>query len=802
MIVSQFSILEIDDSGGENFLCSFKVREKVSSFARVFEHVASGLVALCMKRSAELVCVVVCFLEKRVPFVFVQSKDEALSLRARWLFDGKQLVEFSRGDVNINDAVSDLCYVIKTSGSTGKPKLVGVPYSCIEPNIEDFRERLSISHEDIILGSTSFLFDPSMVEMFLSFVSGALLLLVPDNFRSQPHLLSGILRKYTPSIVQLTPSVLSILDDSTLAWMLGELSPIRCLLVGGENFPLNLVNRFRTSSNTTQIFNVYGVTEVSCWAAISEVKFRCDRISVGAPLRCTTLTLADNGELLIGGSRRCFINGVLAGEFTPTGDIAEIKGGEYFIVGRLDDQVKVNGIRCNLAFLSEQVANLDGVTFAQFLLCREKFLVLFVKSASPVERRLKEVLPLARFPSKIIYLDHVPVNSNGKTDRSRLIAILEEERINHLQSLSSVLRFLAKFGINCSWCTSDRESLSNIRKELSVVVDSQPATKWAFCMGKCIDSTPLLIRLSEGEHVVAASHSGLIVCIRISDGFCLWKSHFSCRFEASVECCNDCVVVGGLDGCIYFLSIFSGRVEWKFPTNDIIKAPCVCVDPGFVYVTSYDKTLYKLDTKLKNICWSCKILSGSPARAVLWNELVFVTTIKGSVEAIDSDNGKHCWSLMVGSPIFSSITALCHIGYITAVDGTITKIRLDSGDKEGSVAIKEPMFASVAVFDSLVYAATQRGSLFILDENLRIHRCFQFIGCSFTVPPHRISTSVFALVSSNGLLVVFSEGENEVHGFRLGNGSVFSKVLFPEGRRYILAGNRDDWLRCFEMPIT
>ncbi|VDO27264.1 unnamed protein product [Haemonchus placei] len=621
MIVSQFSILEIDDSGEENFLCSFKVREKVSSLVRVFEHVTSGLVALCIKRSADLVCVVVCLLEKRVPFVFVQSEDEAISSNARWFFDGKQLAEFSRSHVSIDDASNDLCYVIKTSGSTGKPKLVGVPYSCIEPNIEDFRERLSISHEDIILGSTSFLFDPSIVEMFLSFVSGALLLLVPDNFRSQPHLLSGILRKYTPSIVQLTPSVLSILDDSTLAWMLGELSPIRCLLVGG--------------------------------------------------------------------SRRCFIDGVLAGEFTSTGDIAEMKGSEYFIVGRLDDQVKVNGTRCNLAFLSEQVASLDGIVFAQFLLCREKFLVLFVKSASPVERCLKEVLPLAHFPAKIIYLDHVPVNSNGKTDRSRLIAILEEERFNHLKSLSSVLRFLAKFGI---------KSATGLSLHSFIDYDSQK------------ENMLWLLRTPDSS------------CAFVSVMAFVCGSHFSCRFEASLERCNDCIVAGGLDGCVYFLSVFSGRVEWKFPTNDIIKAPCVCVDPGFVYVTSYEKTLYKLNTKLKSICWSCKILSGSPARAVLWNEFVLVTTIKGSVEAIDSSNGKHCWSFMVGSPIFSSITALCHIGYITAVDGTITKIRLDSGDKEGSVAVKEPMFASVVVFDGLVYAATQRGSLFIVDENLCILR--------------------------------------------------------------------------------
>ncbi|KAK6052671.1 hypothetical protein COOONC_09825 [Cooperia oncophora] len=276
MIVSQFSILEIGDSGDELFMSPYQVRQEISRLMGVFEDVTSGLVALYMRRSAELICVVAALLEKSVPFAFVCSQGDASSFGARWIFDGKELIELPSNNLDIENTPKGLCYVIRTSGSTGVPKLVGVPYSCIEPNIEDFRERFAISHEDIILCSTSFLFDPSIVELFLSFVSGARLLLVSDNARSQPHLLSGVLKKYRPSVVQVTPSVLSLLDDNTTAWMLGDLSPIRCLLIGGEQFPVHLVNRFRTATNSTKVFNVYGVTEVSCWATVSEVKYRSE----------------------------------------------------------------------------------------------------------------------------------------------------------------------------------------------------------------------------------------------------------------------------------------------------------------------------------------------------------------------------------------------------------------------------------------------------------------------------------------------------------------------------------------------
>ncbi|KAK5973978.1 hypothetical protein GCK32_003346 [Trichostrongylus colubriformis] len=855
MLVSQFSILEIYESGEELSMSPHQVRKRLSLLVGVFEEISSGIVALCMKRSAELICVVVALLEKHKPFMFVQSEEQAISFGAQWFYNGSQVIKLSCNKTSTDGcAMRDLCYVIRTSGSTGEAKLVGVPYFCIEPNIEDFRKRFSVSCEDIILCSTSFSFDPSIIEMFLSFVSGARLLLVSDNTRSQPHLLSGILRKYKPTVVQLTPSILSLLDDTTLAWMLGDSSCIRCLLIGGENFPLDLVNRFRTASNSTKIFNVYGVTEVSCWATVAEVKFRCDHIGIGAPLRCTTLALKDNGELLIGGSRRCFINGVLSGEFTPTGDIAVRRGDEFFVVGRTDDQVKVNGMRCNLASLSKQAAKLSGITFAQFLLYKEKFLVLFVVSNSRVENIVRETLPSAFTPSKIVYLDKVPVNSNGKTDRPQLIAILEKVCSTHLASFTSMFSFLEKFGIkstadllfhsfvdygkwftqitvfevklimgtvealhdilspdctiasvmekysNVSWCASDEDGPRSFVKEFSLTINPQPNTKWAFCTEKCIDSTPCLVRLPEGEHIVAASHSGLVVCMRIKDGICRWQNRFPCRFEASVESCGNHVVLGGYDGCIYLLSISTGSLEWKFPTGDAVKAACAIEDSHFVYVPSYDRNLYKLDIKYKSCCWSTRLRSGSPAKAVLLSDSVIVTTIRGSVEAIDSIKGEHRWVYYAGAPIFSSVTVVLPSGYISSVDGMIAKIRLDNGIKECSVNVGEPMFASAAFFDDHVIAVTERGSLFSLDEKLRVLRCFRFTGCSFIVPPQRFAPSVFVLVSSSGILVVFSQNDNDVQSFRLGNGSIFSRVLFSDEKRYLLAGNRDDWLRCFEIP--
>ncbi|RCN27346.1 hypothetical protein ANCCAN_26920 [Ancylostoma caninum] len=49
-----------------------------------------------------------------------------------------------------------------------------------------------------------------------------------------------------------------------------------------------------------RIFNVYGITEVSCWAAVAEISHDCNNVGVGTPLSCTTLSVSADNELLIG----------------------------------------------------------------------------------------------------------------------------------------------------------------------------------------------------------------------------------------------------------------------------------------------------------------------------------------------------------------------------------------------------------------------------------------------------------------------------------------------------------------------
>uniref|UniRef100_A0A914KUI2 AMP-dependent synthetase/ligase domain-containing protein n=1 Tax=Meloidogyne incognita TaxID=6306 RepID=A0A914KUI2_MELIC len=143
------------------------------------------------------------------------------------------------------------------------------------PNIDDFIQRFALTPNSSILFSTCLGFDPSMVELFLSIKLGAQLIIPPKEIIG--GISYSILKKFEKiNFVQTTPALLQCLSTNCLNFIFGPNSSIEFLLIGGENFPLNLIRRYINCSTKTRIFNVYGLTEVSCWASCFE--FNCENI--------------------------------------------------------------------------------------------------------------------------------------------------------------------------------------------------------------------------------------------------------------------------------------------------------------------------------------------------------------------------------------------------------------------------------------------------------------------------------------------------------------------------------------------
>src|SRR5690606_24249262 len=112
-----------------------------------------------------------------------------------------------------------------------------------------------------------------------------------------------------------------------------------------------------------------------------------------------------------------------------TGDIGRYNTNhDLEILGRNDDQIKINGVRIELAEVRNALFNLrkirqvelvvhQGDDYNQELLC---YYTGGERPAEDIRSQLQSHLPPTHIPSYFMWLEEFPLNLNGKVDRRAL----------------------------------------------------------------------------------------------------------------------------------------------------------------------------------------------------------------------------------------------------------------------------------------------------------------------------------------------------------------------------------------------
>ncbi|XP_076071400.1 beta-alanine-activating enzyme-like isoform X2 [Mytilus galloprovincialis] len=351
-----------------------------------------------------------------------------------------------------------LAYCITTSGTTGTPKIVKVPHSCIVPNILYQRSSFRISQEDVVFLSSPLTFDPSIVDIFVTLSSGSCLLMTSDAMKAVPNKLLWLLTKYHVSVVQCTPTLLSRFRDLQTS-LLSEYSPLRVIGLGGEQFPpLSYLRHWRAPRNRTKFYNLYGITEVSCWSSIYEVTesdFRevKEDVPIGKPMIDTEYIVKDdNGKVIKNGqgylyigslNRVCFLNhedpvqAVQGKVLRPTGDLVNINSqGQILYIGRTDNQIKRHGKRIDLKEIEKVVCRAKRIKTCK-ILYKDSILVAvvversdnatmsFVNLVSEVRAQIEHCLPSHCWLDNVVKTENIPMTNHGKCDVEALWRIVQ-----------------------------------------------------------------------------------------------------------------------------------------------------------------------------------------------------------------------------------------------------------------------------------------------------------------------------------------------------------------------------------------
>ena len=341
----------------------------------------------------------------------------------------------------IGPGPEDPAYILFTSGSTGTPKGVVIPHSAIVNMLSWALRTFSSQELDRVLVGTSLAFDFSVLEIFAPFGCAVL----PANVLALRDLGTPI------TLLGMSPTVLGVLlDERAIPRHVGT------IVSGGEALSKEMATRLLALEQRPRLVNIYGPTETTVLCSASEVSNVETIPPIGKPIDGALTLVMDRlgqpqpagtpGELWVGGRgvSRGYLNdeALTAERFVETeipglglqrmyrtGDLvwADELGSLHF-VRRLDNQLKLRGMRLEPGDVEAALLTHPDITAAAVYVVGDEAArelhAAVVNRTGPVDAEelrsfAKRRLPPYMVPKRIHHLERLPVNQNGKLDRTR-----------------------------------------------------------------------------------------------------------------------------------------------------------------------------------------------------------------------------------------------------------------------------------------------------------------------------------------------------------------------------------------------
>jgi mycobactin phenyloxazoline synthetase len=351
----------------------------------------------------------------------------------------------------------EIAYVIFTSGSTGQPKGVDVPHSAAMNTIDAVNEWFEIGSNDRALALSALEFDLSVFDIFAMLSAGGAVVMVDAEQKATLTLWVELLRHHRVSILNCVPSMLDMLLELG-GEQLGD--SLRAVILGGDWVGTDLARRLAKQVPGCRFAGLGGATETAVHSTICEVvgepPAHWATVPFGIPLRnvrCRVVAPSGRdcpdwvaGELWVGGanvaagyrndpqrSAQRFVEyqGI---RWYKTGDLARYwPDGTIEFLGRADHQVQIRGYRVELGEVENALATVPGVRHAVAAVVGASAPKLVAAitgdcgELGDVTAAVAELLPSYMIPTRIEFIDQIPLTSNGKRDRRAVATLLEPD---------------------------------------------------------------------------------------------------------------------------------------------------------------------------------------------------------------------------------------------------------------------------------------------------------------------------------------------------------------------------------------
>ncbi|MEO6967037.1 MAG: non-ribosomal peptide synthetase [Rhodanobacteraceae bacterium] len=365
-------------------------------------------------------------------------------------------------------ANADLIYVLFTSGSSGRPKGVAMRRVALERLIAWHVAHPRLGQPARTLQFAPLSFDVAFQEILLTFAVGGTLILPGDAQRRDPFALLSLLARERIERIFVPYVALQALAEAIAAG--GEIPrALRDVVTAGEQLLITPAIRAMFSALPGSVLhNQYGPTEThvvtahelsgdpSVWPELPPIGMPLPHVKVkvvDAGLK--TVVAGNDGELLLGGD--CLAEGYLhrpeltaerfieleGGRWYRSGDrVREMDGGAFEYLGRLDEQIKLDGYRIEPAEIEVALCRHPAVAEAAVVAgagAQGKRLIAHIVPrdahiddatlAATLRAHCEAQLAPYLVPQTFVVHAALPLTASGKIDRRTLAQGVDENPV-------------------------------------------------------------------------------------------------------------------------------------------------------------------------------------------------------------------------------------------------------------------------------------------------------------------------------------------------------------------------------------
>ncbi|WP_426130669.1 amino acid adenylation domain-containing protein [Pseudomonas sp. DWP1b1] len=348
--------------------------------------------------------------------------------------------------VHVRPHVDAPCMMFFTSGTTGQPKGVLLSQANLAHFTAWFRSCVSLDEQGRVLQFSPLSFDSSLIDIFPALIAGATLIVPSAEQRQDPQQLLELLHRQRVTHAFLPPALLSILP-------LGQPLGLTHLLTGGDVCEPHVIEHL---AKQCQLHNLYGPTEATVLVTHRSLRPSDSNRNLGHPIANSQVLILDEdrqpvdeqvmGEVYIVGpgvslgyvnappqANSPFVELAIPGgqllRAYRSGDLAQWTADGIVMGGRRDDQVKIRGFRVEPQEIEQCLRTSRLYRQVAVVIDHDRRIRGFVAQPEPgatiaaLQQHARQWLPDYMRPGFWEVLPRIPCSSNGKIDRSALLAI-------------------------------------------------------------------------------------------------------------------------------------------------------------------------------------------------------------------------------------------------------------------------------------------------------------------------------------------------------------------------------------------